>query len=1111
MKKPSPWYKCLLTGLLITAAWNVAAQPAVDASASFAPPLTETSVIYAAFSINDNNGNGSADAVLALSEGPVADWGDYSAALRFNTDIGALDVRNRGDFSHLSASALPTTFETMYRVWLQIDLANQSYSAYAQTDAMAAPVLIFADAGFRKQGVSELRYWSALHNAQGDADPLVLEAVTPVAEVGDYPPDLDTSDEDGDGIPAFKDNCPDTYNPLQTDVNGNGVGDVCDPELDASLNLAISLPGGSNGANSHVALPPFNHNSLPITIEMWYQPDPVQNYYATLWYNRGSTNNSGVQYDRWTNTNNIKGVWNGHAEVPESGPIPGQWNHVALVVSSDSKILYLNGEAFQESGSQFESFAFDGSTFLGWDNVLPDRTLKGLIDEVRVWTTARSAEEIRGHMLTPLSGNEEGLLAYYDFNTPQPTVLDLSSNGFDGTLVGGTYVRSSVFDAMEIKQSTAVHSNKVVNSETDNNPVLQLTLAAEHQQKPLQLEQIQLSFDAETPLNILTNIRLFAGNELGEFHPDQPLAQWEANLTTNSLTLDLEHPIQMGNNHFWITVGINEQASKNDQIRLSCEQISVSDGSAIQLLVPEDSTPDARLTINPDAFIAYTKMPLSIVTPSAATSVEGANFASFQQNAITTYKGYQYVTYWNNRGRVCISRRQLPHGEWQEIEFSDHTISLSRTTDNHYTISMGIAPGDGTIHLSYDHHNDPLRYKRSVKDLANDPENIPWSAASFNSKQNHLVAGTPVENVTYPRFIAKPNGDLLFECRIGWSGDGDSFLWEYDTNNGSWTYIGEYLNGTSVNENAYINGLHYDPSGKLHVSWVWRQTPDARTNHDIYYAFSDDDGRTWYNADGEQVGTAHLAPMTIHSPGLKVWTVGTNRGLINQEAQTVDSKGGIHILQTYIGDEQPNSNDFWGGRISHGQLRHIYRDENGVWQNQVIAPSGRNRNEIAVDAADNLYVVAGNYRIYFAAAADKWQTWTELDLSDHNLGMNEPLIDREALLHHSILSFVMAHGANDGRIIVPTYLLQPNGTDTALPKVSPQKELEIYPNPFQESLRVNLSSVFSYAIYDLSGRLMESMGSGQHQQLGQSLPQGLFLLEITYDQKTSRHKIIKRP
>ncbi len=35
-------------------------------------------------------------------------------------------------------------------------------------------------------------------------------------------------DKDKDGIPDFKDNCPDVYNPDQADSDHNGVGDACD-------------------------------------------------------------------------------------------------------------------------------------------------------------------------------------------------------------------------------------------------------------------------------------------------------------------------------------------------------------------------------------------------------------------------------------------------------------------------------------------------------------------------------------------------------------------------------------------------------------------------------------------------------------------------------------------------------------------------------------------------------------------------------------------------------------------------------------------------------------------------------------------------------------------
>jgi hypothetical protein len=41
------------------------------------------------------------------------------------------------------------------------------------------------------------------------------------------PPVAAPPDRDKDGVPDFKDNCPDKYNPDQADIDHNGIGDAC--------------------------------------------------------------------------------------------------------------------------------------------------------------------------------------------------------------------------------------------------------------------------------------------------------------------------------------------------------------------------------------------------------------------------------------------------------------------------------------------------------------------------------------------------------------------------------------------------------------------------------------------------------------------------------------------------------------------------------------------------------------------------------------------------------------------------------------------------------------------------------------------------------------------
>ena len=119
----------------------------------------------------------------------------------------------------------------------------------------------------------------------------------------------------------------------------------------------------------------------------------------------------------------------------------GSWCHVAAVTSPRGMRLYANGMLVATNA---DPIAFSGSkngNFLRLGQVprselLAEHRLEGEIDEVRVWSRERTAEEIRSGMFAKLTGNEPGSAALWNFDDPVRPGRDISPNHIDGKLVG---------------------------------------------------------------------------------------------------------------------------------------------------------------------------------------------------------------------------------------------------------------------------------------------------------------------------------------------------------------------------------------------------------------------------------------------------------------------------------------------------------------------------------------------------------------------------------------------------------------------------------------------------------------------------------------------------
>jgi hypothetical protein len=326
------------------------------------------------------------------------------------------------------------------------------------------------------------------------------------------------------------------------------------------------------------------------------------------------------------------------------------------------------------------------------------------------------------------------------------------------------------------------------------------------------------------------------------------------------------------------------------------------------------------------------------VGPAARFSI-AVNGRTHQQTPLTTYAGYQYVTYFDAERRVCIGRRKLPAGAWEVIHFEDHRF---KTNDSHNTAVLGICDQDGTIHMAFDHHASELNYRVSKLGAAHDPESVQWNADLFGPVTHTLGQIKAAQRVTYPRFVPKPDGNLMLFYRSVTSGNGDGMLEEYDGKKHDWTPglgkviardIGTFTaNGkTSEFRCAYMNGVSY-AGNRLHASWVWRdrfEKTNPRNQHDLCYAYSDDDGRTWMNSAGVTIGRTGKEFIHLDSPGVVVAEIPINSGLTNQTTHFAYADGSIHVFVRQATKKRGGERYF-----------HYWRDVKGRWRQEMLPFSG---------------------------------------------------------------------------------------------------------------------------------------------------------------------------
>ena len=244
---------------ILTSANNQFFESAFSAQPSFTVPagvLTPGQTVFFRIIAVDNDGTEPGN--------PTENWSSTFSQF-FSTNAFLIPI---GDKSVLEGATLSFTVQTLGGLNESLTLIGDPLPPGATFDPATGQ---FAWTPTSFQAGTYFVTFVATDGEQMDVEEVKITVTEAIADV------------DGDGIPDDRDNCLDVPNPDQSDLDGNLVGDVCDPAplgpafVDRVTTVStVSPPATNNGYTSRPDEPIF------ITGTVTFDPVPGESYYVVV-------------------------------------------------------------------------------------------------------------------------------------------------------------------------------------------------------------------------------------------------------------------------------------------------------------------------------------------------------------------------------------------------------------------------------------------------------------------------------------------------------------------------------------------------------------------------------------------------------------------------------------------------------------------------------------------------------------------------------------------------------------------------------------------------------------------------------------------------------------
>jgi Concanavalin A-like lectin/glucanases superfamily/FG-GAP-like repeat len=171
-------------------------------------------------------------------------------------------------------------------------------------------------------------------------------------------------------------------------------------------------------------------------------------------------------------SNNLLG-WYGEVDdssldftFPNTEILRNEWSHIAVTFDGSNIKSYLNGD-LKDTEAHSGLLSVTTNDLIIGNNISTSRTFSGKLEEIRLWNTARSDAEIRENLHLPLTGAENGLVSYWQFNESDGLTANDIVSGNSGTLTN--------MDDSDWIDSTIPFGGGNSNTQTENSGVVDFT------------------------------------------------------------------------------------------------------------------------------------------------------------------------------------------------------------------------------------------------------------------------------------------------------------------------------------------------------------------------------------------------------------------------------------------------------------------------------------------------------------------------------------------------------------------------------------------------------------------------------------------------------------